>query len=258
MPFNKITSDNNSLIRSFSKLKQKKYRTLEKKYIIEGLRAVEEIIKAKKTAVFVMTESFLMANPSFSDKISSAVCYVVSEKVFSSLTETQTPQGILAVADIPAPPVFPSKPHYIYLDRVCDPGNLGTIIRTAHAFGIGGVMLSPGSCDVYSGKVIRSAMGSYLYTDIYTDFSYEDLFKLKNEGYSIYSTALIKNSESLYDCALGEKTIFVIGNEANGVSSDILDMSDKSLIIPMPGGAESLNAAVAAALVMSEAVRKAR
>lgn len=258
MPFNKITSDSNLIIRSFSKLRQKKYRSSEKKFIIEGLRAVEEVIKAKMDAVFVMTESFLMANPSFSDKISSAVCYVVTEKIFSSLTETQTPQGILAVADIPALPVFPSKPYYIYLDRVCDPGNLGTIIRTAHAFGIGGIMLSPGSCDVYSGKVIRSAMGSYLYTDIYTDYSYDELFNLKNEGYSIYSTALLPDSKSLFECDLGEKTIFVIGNEANGVSSDILDRSDKTIIIPMPGGAESLNAAVAAALVMSEAVRKAR
>ncbi|MBP3337657.1 MAG: RNA methyltransferase [Clostridia bacterium] len=258
MSFITITSADNQTIKQFSKLKQKKYREKEGRYITEGLRSSGEILKTDKDAVFVITERFLSDFSDFCDTLSSQKVYVVTDKIFNSLTDTESPQGILCVSTIKKASEKLQKPYYIYLDRLTDPGNVGTVIRTCHAFGFGGVLLAPGSCDVYSGKVIRSAMGSHLYTDIYTDFSYEALADLKKDGYKIFSTALIDESVSLYECKFGEKAIFVIGNEANGVSDEILSLSDETLIIPMPGGAESLNASVAAALVMSEAVRTKR
>ncbi len=258
MSFITITSADNQTIKQFSKLKQKKYREKDGRYITEGLRSASEILKMDNNAVFVITERFLSDFGDFCKTLSSQKVYVVTEKIFNSLTDTETPQGILCVSTIKKAPEKLQKPYYIYLDRLTDPGNVGTVIRTCHAFGFGGVLLAPGSCDVYSGKVIRSAMGSHLYTDIYTDFSYEALADLKKDGYKIFSTALYENSVSLYELHIPEKAVFVIGNEARGVSDEILSLSDETLIIPMPGGAESLNASVAAALVMSEAVRTKR
>ena len=258
MSFITITSADNQTIKQISKLKQKKYREKEGKYITEGLRSSGEILKTDKNAVFVITERFFESFGEFCSALSSHKVFVVTDKIFNTLTDTESPQGILCVSDIKKAPEKLKKPYYIYLDRLTDPGNIGTVIRTAHAFGFGGVLLSPDCCDVYSGKVIRSAMGSHLHTDIYTDFSYEALKNLKKDGYKIFSTALYENSISLYDCNIPEKAVFVIGNEANGVSEEIISISDETVIIPMPGGAESLNASVAAALVMSEAVRHKR
>lgn len=256
MSFQTITSPDNQKIKDIAKLRQKKYRTREKKYITEGLRAVSEIIKKGIDCVFVVSEKFIQENPSFLDTVADKKGYIVSEKIFSSLSETENPQGVLCVTQITEPPEEIKKDSYIYLDRLQDPGNIGTIIRTAHAFGFGGVMLSGGSSDVYSGKVIRSTMSSVLYTDIYTDFSYESLFSLKEKGYKIISTALTEKSRSLYETEIPEKVVFVIGNEANGVSDEILENSDETVIIPMPGGAESLNASVASAVLMSETARR--
>ena len=255
MSFITITSADNGSIKQIQKLKQKKYRVKEGKYITEGLRSSGEILKTDKNASFVITERFLSDFSDFCSSLEEHKVYVVTDKIFNTLAETESPQGILCVSDIKKPPESLKKPYYIYLDRLTDPGNVGTVIRTAHAFGFGGVLLSPDCCDVYSGKVIRSAMGSLLHADIYTDFSYKALADLKKDGYKILSTALYEKSVSLYECEIGEKAVFVIGNEANGVSESILSLSDETVIIPMPGGAESLNASVAAALVMSEAVR---
>lgn len=256
MPFITISSSDNAAIKAISKLKQKKYRLRERKYITEGLRAVSELIKSGKDACFVATERFLNDNPDVASALKDYKCYVVTEKIFGTLSETETPQGLLCTADIPTPPAELLKDYYIYLDKLTDPGNIGTIIRTAHAFGFGGVLLSPECCDAYSGKVIRSTMSSVLFTDIYTDFSHASLKKLKKNGYKIISAALYKESRSLYTLSIPEKAVFVIGNEANGVSDEVLSFSDETVIIPMPGGAESLNASVAAAIVMNEAVRE--
>jgi len=185
MSFITITSADNQTIKQFSKLKQKKYREKEGRYITEGLRSSGEILKTDKDAVFVITERFLSDFSDFCDTLSSQKVYVVTDKIFNSLTDTESPQGILCVSTIKKASEKLQKPYYIYLDRLTDPGNVGTVIRTCHAFGFGGVLLAPGSCDVYSGKVIRSAMGSHLYTDIYTDFSYEALADLKKDGYKI-------------------------------------------------------------------------
>lgn len=256
MPFITITSSENATLKQVAKLKQKKYRSRFKKYIIEGVRATGEVINAKEEAEFFVSRSFFEERADFTEILSAYKCYVLEDKLFAALSDTEAPQGILCTVGIKKPPREPVKPFYIYLDGVSDPGNVGTIIRTAHAFGFGGVMLSFTSSDAYSGKVIRSSMSSVLYTDIYTDFSHSELLALKNNGYKIVSTALKNTSVSLYGADISEKTVFVIGSEANGVSDEILAASDETLIIPMPGGAESLNASVAAALVMSEAVRR--
>ena len=256
MPFIEITSADNAELSAISKLKMKKYRAAESRFTVEGSRAVCEAFAAAAVRTAVVTRTFYENHPELLEMLGKTRTLLVTERAFARLSDTVSPQGILATLDMFTPPKRPFKDYYVYLDGISDPGNAGTIIRTAHAFGMGGVIFSPGSVDVYSGKVIRSTLGSIFHTDIYTDAARSFLEDAQRDGYRIISTALSEKSESVFEMKTARRTIFVIGSEANGVSGDILSISDGLCKIPMPGGAESLNAAVAAALVMAEAVRR--
>ena len=146
---------------------------------------------------------------------------------------------------------------YLYCDCQQDPGNVGTVIRSADAFGFDGVIVSRGSVDVFSPKVIRSSMGSVFHVAMITDTDTAFLQAAKDEGYFLSVTALHQNSVPLEQAAIAEKQIFVIGNEGNGVSETVLAMADETVHIPMQGLAESLNAGVAASILMYEVSRHA-
>ena len=159
-----------------------------------------------------------------------------------------TPQGIAAVISVKEPKreKLTQAQRVVYLDRVQDPGNFGTIIRTADAFGFDAVILSKECADLYSPKVIRSAMGSVFHLEIYRDFSVEDL---KGLGKKIYSSSLEASSmpESIELPA-----VLVIGNEGQGISDEIKGVTDEFVKIPMAGNAESLNASIAAGILLYE------
>ena len=147
-----------------------------------------------------------------------------------------------------------SKP-YVYCDGINDPGNLGTIIRTADAAGFGGVILSKGTVDLYSPKTVRASMGSFFNIDVITDKTCEDLEKYADKGFSLFGGILGENTIDYRKADMTKPSIIIVGNEANGISSEVAALC-QGVKIPINGRAESLNASVAAGILMYELGRQ--
>jgi len=187
-------------------------------------------------------------------------CVYVSEKVFNSMTDVINPQGILAIIE-----KYPSEENqidfkedlFLVLDNIQDPGNMGTILRTADSLNFTQILVSKGTADQYNPKVVRSTMGAIFRVKV---IECEDLTKtlkeLKKHKIKICATDL-KTDKSIYDVSF-QKSAIVIGNEANGVSTEILNLADEKIKIPMSGKTESLNAAVATSVILYEAKRPNR
>ena len=256
MAFKEIKSADNALIKKIAKLKNKKFREEFKEFMAEGKLSLEAGLSSCYELCFaVASETFSKENESFLNGLKDVV--VTSDRLFEQISDSVTPQGVMGIFKIPESDFDVEKMGdvLVYCDNLRDPGNAGTIIRTADALGMDGVIFSKGSADIYAPKLVRSTMGSLFHTNVYKDLSNDDLLALKDKGYKIVSSALYKDSISLYDWKCPEKCVIIIGNEAHGVSDEVLEMSDEYIKIPMYGFAESLNASVAAAIIMSEASR---
>lgn len=252
-----ILSRDNKNIKLAMKLKNKKYREAEGKFLIEGIRFVEEAIN-ENVVEFLLFSQKLYTNNDF-DRVMENACvkYEVEDSVLKELTETETPQGIMAVV---------KKKNYrlqevtdgmiIIADGVQDPGNLGTIIRTCDAAGAAAVVLAKGTVDVYNDKVLRATMGSIFHIPVIQAEDFKQLIEeLQIKNFKIYATSL-EGSENIYTTRFGERAAVIIGNEANGISEEHLELADKKIKIPMPGRAESLNAATAASIITYEILRQ--
>ena len=231
-----IESKDNALFKNTRKLKERKYRTKENKYIIEGFRLVQEAFKAKCSIEYL-------------------IVYELKNELFTQLVSTENTQGIIAVVNINNSIKDIKGDFYLLCDKVQDPGNLGTIIRTAHAAGVNAIILTKGTVDIYNDKTIRSTMGSIFYVPIIYDNDLSFLKNLKDEGFSLVATSL-EESKNFFDEDLSGKVILSVGNEGNGISDEIFDLADKKVKIPMPGGAESLNVGVATSIILFEKVRQ--
>ena len=257
----KIISKENSLIKHIIKLKNKKYRNEFNEYIIEGLKLIKEAIQEKANIKRILITEETLNNSFISDFIKNELnnleCYIVTSAIIKLIIDVETPQGIVAVIeknnilDL----IDYTNDFILVLDDIQDPGNLGTIIRTADSCNIKQILVSKGTVDAFNPKVIRSTMGAIFRVSI---IECENLAKtlenLKKNNYRIISTAL-DSSKSIYDINF-KRTALVIGNEANGVSKPVLDITDEKAIIPMLGKTESLNASVAAGVIMYEYVRQ--
>lgn len=252
-----MLSKDNKLVKLGLKLKQKKYRDEENKFIIEGIRFVEEgIISGDVEHIFYSSK--LLEKRGYErilDKHFNA--YEVSDAVLKELCDTENPQGIAAIVNKRQWNVESIKNDFILIaDGVQDPGNMGTIIRTCDAAGVGAVAVIKGSVDIYNPKTLRSTMGSIFHIPV---IIYEDFKSLAEElsltGYNIYAASL-ESENYIYDCNFREKTAVVIGNEANGIPSEHIEMCTHKIKIPIVGTAESLNAAVAGAVIIYEVVRQ--
>ena len=254
-----IESKDNSLFKETKKLKERKGRTKKSKYIIEGYRLVEEAFKAKVSVDYVFVDDdgeMKIQNYIKKYNLENMKIYKLSNNLIKELASTENPQGIIAVANMKPLDVSLEGSFYLLCDKVQDPGNLGTIIRSCHAAGVDGIILTKGTVDVYNEKTLRSTMGSIFYIPIaYDDEEFSITKNLKDKGFSLVSTSL-KESNNLYDEDLSEKVIVCVGNEGNCVSDEVFKMSDKKVKIPMPGGAESLNVAIATSIILFEKVRQ--
>lgn len=255
-----ITSNQNPLIKELQVLQKKKTeRNNQKVFIVEGLRAVREIPSTWEIHQYVVAKSF--AQEATQMRLSNEIPVTrVADSVFEAISDTKTPQGIMAVVsqlDDPLDQIIHEEAgFFIIADQVQDPGNLGTLIRTAHASGVSGIFLSKGCVDLYNPKTIRATMGSVFHIPIVLDMEMEEIINvLMGENTTIYATALEK-SNILYDYDYTKKIAIVIGNEANGISETTKKMVSNFIQIPMPGGAESLNASIAAGICMFEVVRQ--
>ena len=246
-----ITSKDNEIIKNIKKLKEKKYRL--DSYIVEGIKMVKEAISEnQEIALIAIREDFKI---DFDTKNIKTV--TISNKIFNDISDVKTPQGILAVIKKNQNNQIETNQEYILaLDSLQDPGNMGTIIRTADSANINQIIINKTTVDPYSPKVIRSTMGAIYRTNI---IEVEDLKatlkEMKLKGFQIITTDL-KATQSIYDINYNNKTVVVIGNEANGVSQEILQTADKKVIIPMLGKTESLNASIAASIIIYEYVRQ--
>lgn len=246
-----IISKDNEIIKNIKKLKEKKYRV--DSYIVEGIKMVKEAINEnQEIALIAIREDFKI---DFDTKNIKTV--TISNKIFNDISDVKTPQGILAVIKKNQNNQIETNSDYILaLDSLQDPGNMGTIIRTADSANINQIIINKTTVDPYSPKVIRSTMGAIYRTNI---IEVEDLKatlkEMKLKGFQIITTDL-KATQSIYDINYTNKTIVVIGNEANGVSQEILQTADKKVIIPMLGKTESLNASIAASIMIYEYVRQ--
>jgi TrmH family RNA methyltransferase len=176
--------------------------------------------------------------------------------LFSQLSELKTPNGLLALIAIPQPTLEPAHSQFaLLLEDIQDPGNLGSILRSAAAAGCDAVFLSQGCADAWSPKVLRAGMGGHFELHIYED---ADLLKIAHEFSGKILASSLQANQPLYDCNLRGKLAFAIGNEGAGLSQALLDAAQERFIIPMPGKVESLNAAAATAVCLFEAMRQRR
>lgn len=256
-----ITSKDNETIKNIKKLKDKKFRDEAGVYVIEGIKMIKEAIE-EKTSIkkIVICEECLKAGDleqKILYEIAKYDCIYVNSKLYNSLTDVVAPQGILAVI---AKPNKDTKINYdqdiiLALDGIQDPGNLGTILRTADSVNLKQILVTKNTADAYNPKVVRSTMGAILRIKIIeTEDLAKTLKEAKKNKFKIVATSLDTN-DSIYDISYNKKVI-VIGNEANGVSKEIQELADNRVKIPMLGKTESLNASVATGIMLYEYVRQ--
>ncbi len=256
-----ITSKDNELIKHIRKLKDKKYRDESNEYVVEGVKLVEEAVKEnakiKQIIVCEDTTRTYEIPTHIMLEIARYECISVSNKIFNIITQVTNPQGIMAIIEKNAQDaqIDYSQDIIVVLDDVQDPGNLGTILRTVDSIGLNQIIVSKGTADAFNSKVVRSTMGAIFRIKIIeVENLVQEIKEMRKHHFKLMVTSL-QTKNSIYDIDFNKK-IIVIGNEANGVSKEIQDMADEKAKIPMLGRTESLNASVAAGVVMYEYVRQ--
>ena len=254
-----IQSKDNLLIKDIKKLKEKKHRTQSCKFLIEGFRFVCEGLESDFDVPLVfISENAKDRWDSFNvqSKLQKETrVYTVTDQILKSISSTDTPQGIVAVVNNKSISAENKQGFYILVDKVQDPGNVGTIIRTAHAAGALGIIVTKGTVDIYNEKTLRSTMGSIFHIPIIQDDNLLQLNFLRSNGFKLIVSSL-DTDNNFFDVELKDKSIIAVGNEGNGISKELLDISDVKIKIPMPGGAESLNVSIAASIMMFEVIRQ--
>lgn len=256
-----ITSRDNEQIKKIRKLKDKKYRDEMGLYVVEGIKTVNEAIAENADIQTIV----ICDDSNEQEELKQKMLYTVSrfdilyvnESVFEAISHVMHPQGILAVIKKKekAEEIKLDEDVIVILDDIQDPGNLGTIIRTVDSCGLSQIIISKDTADPYSPKVVRSTMSGIFRVNIVESQELTETIKeIKNNGYKIIATTLNTN-KTIYDIPY-KKTAIVIGNEANGISKNVLELADEKVKIPMLGKTESLNAAVATGIVLYEAFRK--
>lgn len=250
-----ISSKENKTVKLIRQLKKKSIRSKTKRFVAEGRKIVLEAVEFAKQNIdcVVVTDEFCEKEANAFELISTACdnVYKVPQSLFGELSDTDTPQGVLAVMQIPENSFVPDAEckSIIVLDKVSEPGNMGTVIRTAEAFGYDAIYLMSGCTDIYSPKTVRATMGSLFRMKFKEDCTVEDIISLKKTGFTVAATTPAGDTD-LERFKAPQKTAVVIGNEARGVSDEVLQTADVRVKINMDGMAESLNAAVAAGITM--------
>ncbi|MBQ8662471.1 MAG: RNA methyltransferase [Eubacterium sp.] len=257
-----ITSTSNQQVKNLVQLQKKgKARREQGQFIVEGIRMFAEIPDAWIQQVYV-SETFLLNNP---DKLFGKTYEVLADKVFEYVSDTKTPQGVLGVVKMPA---YTKKdlltaadgraPLVLLLENIQDPGNLGTMFRSGEGAGVTGIIMDKTTVDIFHPKTVRSTMGGiYRVPFIIVDDIKEGIRLLQEHRIRIYAAHLKESccyDEPDYTTGCG----FLIGNEGNGLTDETAEMADQYIRIPMGGKLESLNASVAASLLMYEANRQRR
>ena len=236
-----ITSINNQTIKELDKLKQKKYRDLEQKFLIEGEHLVEE---AEKSGV--LEKIILLENSEYHSNLEKIY---VSKSVMKKLSSLDTPPNILGVCKMLSRKELGKK--VLLLDDIQDPGNLGTIIRSSVAFNVDSIVMSLNTVDLYNPKVIRSTQGMIFKINLIKDDLGQVIKKLKSKNIPIYTTN-VNGGENIKNINSTDSYGLIMGNEGNGVKDEISTLADRKIYIPMNSKVESLNVSVAASILLYE------
>ena len=253
-----ITSTSNEQVKKLIKLQNSsRFRREEGLFVCEGLRIISEIPKNRLVRVYC-TDQFLSDHKEAIDSLDVSPV-ILSDRVFSHVCDTKSPQGILAtaqMADQAMPSLDQDSLTLLVLEDVQNPGNLGAMLRTGEAGGVDAFIMTRGCADIYNPKVIRSSMGSFLRMPcIYTDNLEEVLENLHKQGISMYATHL-EARHNCFDVVYPPKIALLIGNEGNGLSENVTKWASERIRIPMAGKVESLNASIAASVLIFEVFRQ--
>nr|WP_309099712.1 RNA methyltransferase [Fredinandcohnia onubensis] len=243
----RIESNKNPQIKQWKKLHTKKERDKSRSFMIEGFHLVEEALKSDVVIQeLIISETTDIPSGWNVDDLSITI---VAEKIMQEISDTDTSQGVAAVCEQNSVNEGRKFSRLLLIDAVQDPGNLGTMIRTADAAGIDAVIIGEGSVDVYNSKVIRSTQGSIFHIPIIKENLHDTILKLKQNEIKVYGTSL-KNAVDYKRASVGDSFALIVGNEGNGVEPGLLDKTDQNLYIPIFGRSESLNVAVAAGILL--------
>ena len=256
----RITSKDNSIIKHIKRIKEKKYRDEYGEYIIEGLKLIKEAIQENADIKHIVVcdgcDNSELIESHLKYEMSKLDFIYVPQNIFKMISDVENPQGVLAVIRKKTIDEINIKEELILaLDDIQDPGNLGTILRTADSVGLKQILVSKGTADCFNPKVVRSTMGAIFRINVIECEELKHTLKeLQNKEYKVMITSL-KAKKTIYNTDYKKKVI-VIGNEANGVSKEIQSIADEKVIIPMLGKTESLNASVATGVILYEYVRQ--
>lgn len=243
------------MIKLARKLHNKKYRDQEQMFLVEGRRSVEEALARPELVYALFIEEGLQeeyANTEISD------VYVLDARLLKQVCTTETPQGMAAILRKPAwsyADLLAAQGLIVLMDRIADPGNMGSMIRTCWALGAEGILLTPGCVDPYSPKVVRSTMGGILNLPLFDMISEPEINLLKQQGYRFIGTSL-DDALNYYAADLTGAQVLIMGNEAEGISPKLKKSCDSLVKIPMNPMIDSLNVAAACAIMMAEAWRQ--
>ena len=256
-----ISSRENRIIKAYRRLaKDAKYRRESGLFVVEGARLCGD---AARSAVVI--ETALVTNRAAAQyaeivkavQVAAKETFEIPDSLSVYLADTDTPQGVFCICRLPLDGARP-EPHgyYAALENIQDPGNLGTMIRTAEAFGFRGIFLSDGCCDPYSPKVLRSSMGGVFRMPVYAGGSFaEQLPALKKQGFRSFACVVDATATPVQKTIFPEGSVCVIGNEGNGLTTATIAACSDRITIPMAGRAESLNASMAAGIIFWEMIR---
>lgn len=259
-----IQSLQNQIVKDCANLHLKKYRQQQGLFLVEGLKIIEEALDSnwqikeifiEKNFLHKLAPEKLVQLTERSEKV-----YLVKEDILTKISDVQTAQGIVATVYSSTQQleeeIFGSKAGLVLaLETIQDPGNLGTLIRTAVATGVQAIILLDNCADIYSPKVVRGSMGAIFRIPIITLEREAMVSKLKKMGYRLVVTSL-QNAQNVYEISLPEKMALVLGNEAQGISEFCLQASDLKIVLPQIGKIESLNVAIAGSVLMYEYLRQ--
>lgn len=250
-------------LKFYSKLKQKKYRVMQKRFIVEGFRGVRDVILADREGALV--EAVVHTSGFLDDEMNQKLLvtardrgsrvYEVSPKEIGRLTETVTPQDVVAIVRMWSQPIdtILNRPEPLLVvasDNIREPGNLGALIRTCDWFAVDTLLLGRGSVEPWNPKVVRAAVGSMVHLPFIENVELAtELPKLRSKGYSVVA-ASVRGGVSITESVPSLPTVIIFGNEAEGISEEVSGVIDQSITIPKCGNAESLNVGVAAGIIL--------
>ena len=244
-----IHSKDNKIFKKYKNLLNKKYRDQSNQFLVEGQRFVDDAIEKEMLIEIIIIEQ---SHEEYIEKYSEYQMLILDDKCFLEISDTIHSQGIIAVVTKQETKEVDYTQPILLLDRIQDPGNLGTIIRSSVASGISQILLPKGTVDPYNPKVVRSTAGAIFSVELFQlNNTIEFIEKLKEKDYLVVG-ATMDAKENFDKVEYSKKTVIIIGNEGNGISEELLKLTDYNVSIPLFGEIESLNASIAAAIILYE------